>query len=149
MTTLEKLKNDLKEAMKARNEIKLNTVRMVLAALKNRQIETKNPSPEINLPESEILALIDKERKKRREAAELFRTGGRAELAEKEEEEMKILSEYLPPALSEAELDSLIDAEIQKGIKEFGPLMKAVMASSNGRADGRILGEKIKAKLAA
>lgn len=143
MSLLDNLNNHLKEAMKSRDEISLGTLRMLKSALKNREIELKQDE----LPEDEILAVIKKELKKRQDAIESFIQAGRDELADKEKAEAEILQKYLPAMMSEDEVAKLVDEVIASGENNFGAVMKAVMAKSNGLADGKIVQQLVKQKL--
>ena len=100
---LESLKNDMKSAMKARDKMRLGTIRMLLSAVKNEEIQKKR-----DLDESEELALLTRQAKQRRESIEAFSAGGRAELAERERAELAIIKAYLPPELTEAEVQTMI-----------------------------------------
>jgi len=138
----------MKEAMKAKDSLRLGTVRMVLSALKNKEIEVGG-----ELDDSAVIALLSTLAKQRREAAEAFRAGDRPELAAKEEAELAVLQTFLPEPLSDAELDALIEAAVNEcgatSMKEMGQVMKLVSAKTTGRADGRTVSERVKARLSA
>jgi len=136
----------MKEAMKAKESVRLGTVRMILSAIKNKEIDAG-----AELDDAAVTAVLSTLAKQRREAAEAFRVGGRAELAEKEEAELAVIQTFLPAPLSEAELDALIEAAVAEcgatSMKEMGAVMKLVSAQSTGRADGRLVSERVKARL--
>ena len=136
MTLTQRVDEDLKLAMKAREELKVSCLRMLKAAAGNLAIQKGKQA----LEDGELLEVTAKLIKQREESVEAFTKGGRAELAEKEAKEAQILKAYLPPALSEAELKSLIQAAIKEvsasGPQAMGAVMKAVMPKIAGRADG-------------
>jgi uncharacterized protein len=146
MTLKERLNEEMKGAMKARNDLRLSTIRMVRAAVKNREIEEKHEFDDREI--GEVLASLVKQR---RESIRLFREGGRIDLAEKEEHELAVLQEFLPPQLDMAELEELVLKAISEcgavGIKDLGKVMKALASQVAGRADGKVVAERVKAKL--
>ena len=125
MTLKEKLLSDMKEAMKSKDSLKLETVRSVISAIKNREIDLRK-----DLEEEEILAIVSREVKKRKEAANLYEKGKRPELQDKEIQEMGILQTYLPEQVSEDSLRQRIEEVITetgaKGMQDFGKIMKTV-----------------------
>jgi uncharacterized protein YqeY len=146
MTLKERLNEEMKGAMRARNDLRLSTIRMVRAAVKNREIEEKHEFDDREI--GEVLASLVKQR---RESIRLFREGGRIDLAAKEELELAVLQEFLPPQLDEAELEELVLKTISEccavGIKDLGKVMKALAPHVAGRADGKVVAETVKAKL--
>ena len=136
----------MREAMKARQADRVATLRMAMAAATNRRIELGHP-----LTDSETIGVLDKQVKQRRESAELYRAGGRPELADQEEAEIAILVEFLPVALAEAELDALIAAAIAEtgasGPADMGKVMGKLVPQTTGRADGRMVSDKVRAAL--
>ena len=146
MSMLQKISEDLKNAMKGGRSLEVETLRMLLASLKNREIEKRGKGGG-ELTDDEVLEVIGREVKKRREAAEIFAKSSRTDLADKENKEIEILGRYLPPQMSKEEIESVIDAIIQKGTKEFGAVMKEAMKELRGKADGKVVGEIIKSKL--
>ncbi|PIY97226.1 MAG: aspartyl-tRNA amidotransferase [Candidatus Kerfeldbacteria bacterium CG_4_10_14_0_8_um_filter_42_10] len=138
-----RLEQNLKDAIKGKNPTMLGTVRLVMAEIKKEEIAQKR-----ELKEEEIQILIQREIKKRRDAFEAYQKGGRAELAQKEEAEAKILQEYLPEPLSEEELVKIIQAAIKEtgaeSVKEMGKVMSLVMAKAKGKADGKLVNEKVR-----
>ncbi|MFP3868436.1 MAG: GatB/YqeY domain-containing protein [Desulfobacteraceae bacterium] len=135
-------------ALKDREKLKLAVLRMVRAALKNREVEKKR-----KLTDDEIMAVISSQIKQRREASTEYHKAGRTDLAQKEEEELQFLLSFLPPQLSEAELNQEIAAMIKEvgatGPRDLGKVMKATMAKLGGRADGKVINELAKQQLAA
>ena len=146
MALLEILQADLKQAMLAQDVKTLGTLRLLTAALKNREIELRVKQQTVD--DAEVIATLQREVKKRRESAKLYTDGGRPELAEQELEEVKILEKYLPAQLSEDELRALI-AEVQQatgasGAGAFGQVMKETMARAAGRTDGNTVSRLVK-----
>ena len=136
MTISEQIARDFKEAMKAREELRLSCLRMLKTSLKNKQVEKGE-----ELTDDEIQALISSSIKKGKEAAEEFRKGGRDELAQKEEKEIQFLLEYLPEQLSPSEIESIVKEIIAElsitSPKDLGKLMKVAMARMAGQAQGK------------
>lgn len=137
---------DMKSAMRAKESARLGTIRMLLAAIKQKEVDER-----VTLTDSDVLAILNKMIKQRRESITQFRDAGRSELAEKEEQEVTQLSAYLPQQLSDAELDALVQEAIQvtgaKTIKEMGAVMAHIKPKAQGRADMSKVSEKIKSKL--
>src|SRR5690242_21261881 len=137
MAVAEKLAQEIKSAMLAKDADRLSTLRMLKSAMGYAQIEKKVDA----LPEAEVVAIVQKEVKKRRDSIEQFEKGGRPELAEKEKKEIVTLEEFLPKALSPEELEQLVKATIAEvgatGKKDMGVVIKAVQAKAAGRADGK------------
>ena len=140
MTLKEKLLSDMKEAMKSKDSLKLGTVRSVISAVKNREIDLRK-----DLGEEEILAIVSREVKKRKEAANLYEKGKRPELQEKEIQEMKILQTYLPEQVSEEDLRERIQEVIAEtgaeSMKDFGKIMKTLVPEFKGKADNALIKE--------
>ena len=137
MSLQERIQQEIKAAMLAKDADKLGTLRLLKSALGYAQIEKKTES----LPDAEVIAIIQREVKKRRDSAEQFTTGGRPELAEKELKEIVVLETFLPKQLSPEELEQIVRAAIQEAgatsKKDMGAVMKAVQAKVAGRADGK------------
>jgi uncharacterized protein YqeY len=134
-------------AMKARDEAKLDAIRMVKAALKKYEIDSMKPLDEQT--EMQVLGTLIKQR---REAAEMFRKGGREELAAKEEGELKLIESYMPAAPSDEEVDAAIAAAMAEtgvtSLKQMGVVMKAAQAKLAGkRVDGKALSDRVRSKL--
>ncbi|MEK7110747.1 MAG: GatB/YqeY domain-containing protein [Patescibacteria group bacterium] len=147
MSLLSRISEDIKTAQKAVEAVHLNTLRFLMAQLQNREIEKRGSGSAGPLTDEETLQVIQREAKKRREAIELYRAGNRADLATKEEAELDIISAYLPAQFGEAEIAAVIDRLVAKGPREFNAIMKMAMAELKGRADGKAVGEAIRAKL--
>ena len=137
MSLQQRVTDDLKSAMMAREAVRTATLRMLKAALGYAQIEKKTDT----LSDAEVMAVIQREAKKRRDAIEEFEKGGRAEMAANERAELEVLAGFLPKALSPEELEALIRAVIAEvgatSKKEMGAVMKAAQVRIDGRADGR------------
>ncbi len=146
-TTIEKIQADIKVAMKARDKAKLLVLRMLTSAIKNKQIELKNRD---EVSAELIIQVLKSEIKKRRDAAETYRQGERAELAKKEEMEIKILEEYLPEQMSQAEIKEIVKQIVgteQCSVQNFGAIMGQAMAKTKGQADGTVVSQIVKEML--
>lgn len=144
MTLNEKILNDIKDAMRAHEADKLSVLRMLKAALMNKTISLR-AGEAVELTDEQVQEVIASEVKKRRDSATEYRNASRPELAEKEESEVSVLEAYLPVQLSDEELEQGVKAIIETAEKkEFGMLMKDVMAKYKGQVDGRRAGEMIK-----
>jgi uncharacterized protein YqeY len=147
MALLDQIQTDMVAAMRAKEELKLNAIRMIKAALKKHEVDSMKPLDEAT--ELQILGTLIKQR---REAADMFRKGDRPELADKEEAELKLIESYMPAAPSDQEIEDAIgQALAESGAttqKQMGLVMKAVQAKLAGkRVDGRALSEKVRARL--
>ena len=138
MTLKEKLLADMKEALKAKDSLRLNTIRSVISAIKNQEIDLRK-----EIEEEEILTLVTREVKKRKEASALFKKGRRTDLMEKEDQEMVVLQVYLPEQVSEEVLRKRIQEVIAEtgaeGMKDFGKIMKALVPEFKGKADNALI----------
>ena len=147
MALREKLDEDLKSAMRAKDSLRMNTVRALKSAIKYREIELMKP-----LDDAGILGVVATEIKRRRDSVEQYRAGNRADLADKEEAEIKILQEFLPQQLSAAEVEAKVVEVIARvgaqGPKDMGAVMKALLPEVQGRADGKVVSELVKQRLA-
>jgi uncharacterized protein YqeY len=147
MSLEERITSAMREAMKARDADRVSTLRMAMAAATNRRIELGH-----TLTDEDTIGVLDKQVKQRRESAELFRSGGRPELADREEAEIAVLTEFLPAPLTDAEIDALIAAAIRATgaatPADMGKVMGVVAPQTKGRADGRAVSDKVKAALA-
>lgn len=146
MELLAQIEQDLKAAMKERDETRRDALRMLLTAIKVKEKEIKH------LPdETQIRQVISSQIKQRRDAAEQFTQGGRKDLADKEEAELRVLQRFLPEALSRDALEALVAEVIGEvgasGPKDMGRVMKALMPRLEGRADGKLVNEVVRAKL--
>ncbi|TSC74260.1 MAG: hypothetical protein G01um101433_1084 [Parcubacteria group bacterium Gr01-1014_33] len=143
-----KIKLDIVTALRSKEELQLSVLRMLAAALQNREIEKHAKISGAVLDEEEVVATVRSEAKKRRDAIEGFKKGGRKELAEKEAAELKILEAYLPQELSEEEIEKIVqDVLGQLGEltqKDFGRVMKEVMGRVKGQASGERVSEAVK-----
>jgi len=149
MTLQERVDSDLKEAMRAKDATKLGVLRMLKSALKYAVIAKSDA--EADLSDAEAIQVIRKQAKQRHDSIESFEKGGRAELAEKEKEELAILNSYLPQAISADELTEVVQQTIaetgatSKG--QMGIVMKALQAKVGGRADGKTLSTEVQKQL--
>ncbi len=150
MVEYSQIAEDLKAAMKAGDQEKRDTLRLVTSALKNHAIE-KRLAPEA-LPKDEVEAVLRRLVKQRRESIEQYRSAGRAELASQEEAELAIISGYLPEPLSQSELEALVAETLAEGNyadkSQLGPAMGAVMKKAGGRASGEAVRALLQEKLA-
>jgi len=137
MSSQERLTQEIKSAMLAKDAVRLSALRMLKSAIGYAQIDHKTD----NLSEGDFTAVVQREVKKRRDSIEQFENGGRPELAEQERKEIAVLETFLPKPLSPGELDELVRATIKElgaaTKKEMGPVIKAVQAKAAGRADGK------------
>jgi len=141
-----RIQEDVKSAMRAGEKERLAAIRMITAAIKQREVDER-----IELDDAQVLSVIDKMSKQRRESIAQFKAGGRADLVAKEEAELALLTAYMPAQLGEAELDALINEAIAAtgaaSIKDMGKVMAAIKAKAAGRADMGAVGARIKARL--
>jgi len=146
MSLKDKISVDMKDALKTGDKIRLWTLRLLVSAMRYQEIENKK-----ELSVEEIYQVVGREVKKRREAASEYRKGNREELAEKEEKEAAILETYLPPQLSDEEIEKIIKQAINEvkpmGPGDMGKVMSVVMPKVKGRADGKKVNEAVKAMM--
>ncbi len=139
--------DDVKNAMRAKEAVKLSTLRMLQSAIKNKEIEVR-PN---ELSDKDVISVVKKLVKQRKEAAEQYENAGRPELAEKEIEESKFLEVYLPAQMGEEQVTSIVEEVIAalgaSSMKEMGAVMKEVQAKTAGSADGKMISSIVKAKL--
>jgi uncharacterized protein len=144
----ERLRNDLTASMRTRDELRLSTLRMVLTAITNTEVAGATPR---KLSDSDVLAVLTKEAKKRHEAADAFRDGGRTDRAEREEAEAGVIAEYLPAPLSDDELVAMVEAAVAEtgasSPRDMGAVMKVLQPRTAGRADGARVAAAVKARL--
>lgn len=142
----EKLMEDMKDSMKNHDEIKKNTVTMIRAAIKQIEVDKK-----VELNDNEIVEIISKEAKKRKDALAEFEKAGREDLINQTNEELAIIKSYLPEELSIEELTKIVEETIAEvgavSLKDMGKVMQAVKTKTAGRADGKTINELVKAKL--
>ena len=147
MEIREKLTADMKSAMREKDQVKLDTIRFLQSAIKNREIEAR-PNP---LSADDVLAVIKKLVKQRKESIEQYHAASRQDLADKEATELKILETYLPAQMGKEQIEKIVADVITEikasSIKDMGSVMKAVQAKTQGAADNKIVSEVIKAKL--
>ncbi|QQL45098.1 GatB/YqeY domain-containing protein [Sulfuriroseicoccus oceanibius] len=151
MSTLnDQLTEDMKAAMKARDQKKLNVIRGLKAAVKNAAIEAGGA--DAVLDDVAVMAVIRKQIKQRQDSVEQYQNANRPELAETELEEIAVLETYLPQPLSEEEVDAIVDQAIAStgatAMADMGKVMGEVQKLAEGRADGKVLSQKVRAKLA-
>jgi uncharacterized protein len=146
MTLKERITEDMKNAMRAKDSERLATIRMITAAIKQREVDER-----ITLDDAQVLAVLEKMIKTRKESIVQFQAGNRADLVERESKEVELLQAYMPAQLSDLELDTIIAAAIKESgaasIKDMGKVMAIVKAKAQGRADMGAVSAKIKAKL--
>lgn len=147
MSRIETIEGELREAMKARDAERRDALRLILNALKGSEKELQRP-----LSEDEELQVLQRERKRRVEAAEAFRAGGREEQAASEERELGVLEEFMPSQLSEEEIEEIVDDAIAEvgatSMAQLGRVMADVMPQVAGRADGSVVSQIVREKLA-
>jgi len=146
MTLQARIQDDMKAAMRAGDKERLGTIRLILAAVKQREVDER-----ITLDDAQLLGVLEKMGKQRRESITQFQAGGRADLVAKEAAELAIINAYMPAALSDTELDGLIQDAIgatgAASIKDMGKVMAYIKARAQGRADMAAVGARIKARL--
>jgi hypothetical protein len=144
---IQRIEKELAEAIRAQDELRRDTLRLMLAALRAAEKKLLRP-----LSTQEELQVLQRERKQRVEAAEAFRAGGRPERAEREEAELTVLEEFMPPLLSQAELEEIVDNVIAEvgatSIRDLGRVMADVMPQVSGRADGSVVSQLVREALA-
>ena len=147
-TLKDQLTADMKEAMRAKEKERLGTIRLVLAAIKQREVDER-----IELDDTQVLAVLDKMVKQRRDSIKQYTDAGRDELAAKEESEIAVIQAYLPAALSDEEIDAMIEEAITStgaaGMQDMGKVMGQLKPKLQGRADMGQVSGKIKARLTA
>ena len=147
MTLKFRITEDMKTAMRARDAMRLSTIRMLLAAMKQREVDER-----IDLADADVVTIIDKMIKQRRESIAAFESGGRPELAAAERAEIELLQGYMPQPLAEAEIDAMIAAAVtasgSSGMAAMGKIMATLKPQLAGRADMTQVSAKVKARLA-
>ena len=142
----ERLVEEMKQAMKSNEKLRLSTIRMIRTSVKNKEIEVRK-----KLEDEEIQRVIQGMLRKSEESVEQFRAGGRMDLVEKETQEMEILKSFLPKSLSQEEILKVIDETIQENqassLKDLGKVMKSVMSKLAGKADGKLINQLVKQRL--
>ncbi len=147
MEIREKILADIKAAMIAKNSVTLNTLRFLNAAIKNKEIELR-PEP---VSADDIMGVIKKLVKQRKESIDQFTTAGRMDLVDQETAELKVMEAYMPAQMTKEQIEAMVSEIVAatgaKTIKDMGTVMKAAMEKSAGQADGKLLSEIIKSKL--
>ena len=142
----ERLVEEMKQAMKSEEKLRLSTIRMIRSAVKNKEIELRE-----KLRDEEVHRVIQGMVRKGEESLEQFRMGGRMDLVEKEEKEIEILKSFLPQSLSQEEVLRIIDQAIEEAqassLKDLGKVMKSVMPRLQGKADGKLINQLVKERL--
>jgi uncharacterized protein len=149
MSLKDTITNDMKAAMKAGDSAKLGTIRMLLAAMKQREVDER-----ITLTDADVVAIVEKSIKQRRESIAQFTTGNRPDLVEKEEAELKVLSAYMPAQMSDADIEAVVKAAVAEvaasgvtGNAAMGKIMAIVKPKLAGKADMQAVSAKVKAAL--
>ncbi|HSN91724.1 MAG TPA: GatB/YqeY domain-containing protein [Anaeromyxobacteraceae bacterium] len=146
MALKERLDEDLKAAMRGREQLRLDTIRGLKSAVKYREIELMK-----SLDDAGVLGVVASEIKRRRDSVEQYRAGNRQDLVEKEEAEIAVLQGYLPAQLGEADLRAKVDEVVARvgaqGMKDMGAVMKALLPEVQGRAEGKAVSDMVKARL--
>jgi hypothetical protein len=147
LSIYEKLTEDMKTALKAGQKDRLSTIRLLRGQLKNAEIDKQDA-----LTEQEEIEVLSSAAKKRRESIDSYTQAGRDDLADKEQKELDVITEYLPKALSEKEVKAIVDRVIAEqeavSMKDLGKVMPKVMAEVKGRAEGKVVNEMVRNKLA-
>lgn len=142
----ERVAAEQREALKAGDKVRLATLRLLAAAVKNREIEVRH-----ELGDEEVVEMATREAKRRREAIEAYERAGRPDRAEAERAELAVLESYLPPALPDEELEAIVERVVAEtgasGPGDLGKVMGRVMAEVRGRVDGRLVQERVRARL--
>jgi uncharacterized protein YqeY len=146
MSLKERIQEDMKGAMRSGDKDRLGTIRLIMAAVKQREVDER-----ITLDDAQLLAVLEKMGKQRRESIAQFQAGGRADLVAKENAELTIINSYMPAPLADDELDALINQAISEtgaaSIKDMGKVMAIIKSKAQGRADMAAVGARIKARL--
>jgi uncharacterized protein YqeY len=146
MSLEERLVEEMKQALKSNDKLRLSTIRMIRSALKNKEIELRK-----KLEDEEVVKVIQAMVRKGEESVEQFQIGGRMDLVEKEKKEIEILKSFLPQPLSQEEILKIIDQSIQEtqasSLKDIGKVMKSVMPKIGGKADGKLINQLVKERL--
>lgn len=146
MSLKDRLADEMKDAMRSQDKLRLSTIRMLLSAVKYKEIDLGK-----KLTEEEVIETVTSSVKQRRDSIEQFSNAGRTDLVEKEEAELKILQGFLPEQLSveevEAEIDRTVTEAGASGMKDLGKIMKLLMPKVSGRADGKMVSDKVRERL--
>ncbi len=146
MSLMEKIRNDMKDAMRVKDKERLGTIRMLISEIKKRQIDSGK-----EFDDNDILGVIKSMVKSREDSVNAYREGGREDLAEKEQKEIEILKSYLPKQLSEKEIEKIVEDAIKESgavsVRDMGKVMKIVMAKYGSQVDGKTVNRIVKEKL--
>lgn len=147
MSIRNQITSDVKEAMKAREQLRLTTLRSIQSEIKNKEIEIRPKE----ITDDDVMAVLKKLSKQRKDSIEQFKNAGRTDLADKEQEELVFIETYLPEQMSEDKVKEIVFAVIDElgvtEMKQMGQVMKAVMVKTQGQADNKLISEIIKSKL--
>lgn len=147
MSLKSRIQDDVKQAMRARDKARLSVLRLITAAIKQIEVDER-----IELSDGDVLAVLDKMAKQRRESLEQYRKAGRDDLADQEQFELELLGEFMPEPLGEAELERLIQAAIEEtgasSMRDMGTVMAALREQVQGRADMKAVSDSVRARLA-
>jgi uncharacterized protein YqeY len=146
MSVLVQIQGDAKTALKAGDAVRVGVLRYMLSQIQNRSIE-KRAKGEIELTDEEVRDVLQKEVKRRKESIELFRKGGRVDLAVKEEQEVKVIELYLPPALDPSVIEGVVGELLLSGLRDFNVVMREAMQKLKGKADGKVVSEIVRKKI--
>ena len=151
MELKKRISGDLKEAMKSRDDFKVGTLRFLLSSIQAREIEKRGKGLGEELTDEEVMEVLKKEAKKRRESFEIYEKGGRSDLAEKEKKELEYIRSYLPPEMSDADLEKIVEEALVSvqpvGPKDFGRVMNDAMKRVKGAAEASRVQQLVKKKL--
>jgi len=146
MSLEERLIDEMKQAMRSNDKLRLSTIRMIRSSLKNKEIELRR-----KLDDEDILRVIQGMVRKGEESVDQFQAGGRTDLVEKEKKEIEILKSFLPQPISQEEILRIIDQSIEEtqasSLKDLGKVMKSVMPKLGGKADGKLVNQLVKGRL--
>lgn len=146
MSLKDKLTDEMKNAMKSQDKIRLSTIRMLLSAVKNKEIDSRE-----KLTDAEVIETITSQVKQRRDSIEQFKKAERRDLVDIEEAELKILQEFLPRQLTIEEVESEVEKAVAEsgasGMKDLGKVMKVLMPRVTGKADGKLVSDKVRERL--
>jgi hypothetical protein len=144
MPLKERISSDLKDAMKNADSFRVGVLRLLSSAFQNESIAKRTKQGEGELTEEELIAVLKREAKKRKESIDIYSKAGRTDLAENEERELKIIKGYLPPELSAEEIEAVVKKLADSGMSDFSSVMKSAMAEFKGAADGKMVSEAVK-----
>lgn len=149
MSLHQKIQDDLKESLKSGDSFRTGTLRLLISALHNKEIEKKGKGQDTELKDEDVIEILNREAKKRKEAFQVYSQNNRSELADKEKKELGIIEGYLPAKLSDEETEKIVSAVLERMPEEknFGKIMGEAMKELKGKADAGVVGEIIKKKL--